>query len=188
MKTRDFQLHLLSRMRGARVDAALVALAATRDAVAAAAAEAQRLALEETVHPTSLYSSILGPPVEEVPEERPPGDSFHGSRALHFHLPLWPDLAFVVREHPSGYAWGPGFQRRRGGHPPRLATALDLEPWSVVASEVTARFGTPTTSDAWSGWEDLIYEIPPAPGAAPAKMLLRFDLELLQDVQPWDAP
>jgi len=180
-----FQLYLLSRMRAEHaVKDALTKLGLTREDLERAAEEAGRYGFEETIHDAALYEAALGPPRLTKPvRDLDAASPFAGSTALHFALPLWPGFDFVVRRHPTGYAWGMGFARGEHEVPPPNS-AEDLKPWAFVEAEVTERFGKPTSADAWSGWEDLCYTIPDATGVRP--YLLQFDLNLLQKASPFD--
>jgi DNA-directed RNA polymerase specialized sigma24 family protein len=55
----------------------------------------------------------------------------------------------------------------------------------IAVGEITAAFGKPRSEDAWSGWEDLSYLIPEAPGGQVRRYLLRFDLNLLQIIEEY---
>ncbi len=183
MNKRTFQLYLLSRMRAeTRVTAALAALGATRADLPGAVAEAVAFGLETPGHRAALYSDILGAPVREV-QDAAREVPFAGSTRLAFDFEIFPGVELGVGRHPEGWAFDVGFDRRRGMAVPHLASSADLAAWMFVKAEISARFGTPTTEDAWSGWEDLSYRIPPEEGASPMMMLLRFDVGLLQSAE-----
>src|ERR1039458_9152676 len=118
MNTLTFQLYLLSSMRAvSNVETALGMLGASRLHAAQAAESARRLGFQEPGHPARLYVDALGPPRQEEPDlSVGVGSVLAGSTALLFRLPLWPAFDFVVRRHPTGYAWGMGFQRASGTH------------------------------------------------------------------------
>jgi hypothetical protein len=185
MDRRSFQIYLLSKMRaGERVDEALTVLRASREDFPRVDAEAFALGLETPGHRAQLYVDMLGPPVRESPHGYE--EQFTGSTRLAFALDVFPEVEFIVARHPRGDAFELCFARRGGSARPPLATAADLAPWKFVIEEVTARFGEPKIEDDWSFWADLSYWIPPAEGAAPVPMMLRFDRGLLQIVEPLD--
>jgi len=179
-----FQLHLLSRMRAtSKVDDALQRLSASRQDAARADEEAERLGFYEPIHAAQLYREVLGVPFRCEPERSIGPDSpFAGSTILRFRLPLWPEFDFLVREHPTGYAWGRGFDRTENTKAPPLRSVADLSPWAFVEAEVTTCLGQPNREDAWSGWEDLSYMIAESEGASRRRYLLGFDLNLLQTI------
>jgi hypothetical protein len=182
MNRNDFQLYLLSRMRAASaVDQALKSLGCTRHDAFIARKKAVAYGFEELGHPARLYVQVLGEPDESRMQEDPP-KQFAGSMQLRFRLPVWPDFDFVVREDESGTAWNPEVARARAIPVPPIESADDLAAWRLVKPEVTARFGRPKTSDAWSGWEDLIYRMPIRQGGVPERVLVAFDFGLLQSV------
>jgi hypothetical protein len=187
VKQHDFQLYLLSRMRAsARVDDALRALGATRGDLSLSALSAQRMGFEEPGHSTDLYRAVLGEPHTVEPAHDIAADSpFVGSRILRFSLSSWSDFDFSVREHPSNYAWGVGFERAHAAVIPTLQSVVDLAPWGFVEAEVTARLGEPTRTDAWSDWEDLCYSSLDAAGVM-RRYLLQFDFNLLQNISVLD--
>ena len=186
MNERTLQLYLLSRMRAReRVSTALARLGATADEMRLAYEAADRLGLEDTRATTQSFTDALGSPTSTALDTSvEPGSALSGSRWLRFTLPVWPDLDFAVRAHPDGYAWGKCFRRPLDREPPPLLTVHDLAPWRFVESEVTRAFGPSKSEDAWAGWEDLSYAIPETPGGPTRRYLLRFDMDLLQSIEP----
>jgi hypothetical protein len=180
---RSFDLYLLSRMRALRqVDAALVRLSASREEMTEAAASVVRAGFEELVIPVRRYWDVLGTPDREEPETSVGVDSpFAGSQLFRFRRPPWPELDVAVRADRRGYAWGLSFLRGDGVQALPLTSAADLASWRFVRSEIIASFGAPRIEDAWSGWEDLSFELPDEPDGLRRRYLLRFDLDLLQE-------
>ncbi|MFF3326779.1 hypothetical protein [Streptomyces sp. NPDC002889] len=85
----------------------------------------------------SRYRSVLGEPEQVV--RRRIGDL--ECDALHWRLPLWPDLRFEVLAAPdSGAVWNEWLVRAPGAPAPELRTADDLRPWSCTVDEVAAAF------------------------------------------------
>ncbi|WP_437673221.1 hypothetical protein [Sorangium sp. So ce131] len=185
MDKRTLLLYLLSRMRSKeRVREALADLGASEEDVNEAYEAADRLGFEAT-HAAAHYIDALGPPTSSALDTSvDPSSPFAGSRLLRFSLPTWPELDFAVRAHPTGYAWGRCFLRSLAGATPPLTTVRDLAPWRFVDAEVTKAFGPSKSEDAWAGWEDLSYSIPESPGGPTRRYLLRFDMGLLQAVDP----
>jgi hypothetical protein len=181
---RGFQLYLLASMRARRAVAdALARLDAVHGDLAIAVATAERTGFAEIGHPARLYATVLGAPVASQPDESADANSsFAGSIADRYELELWPDFDYVVRRTPEGVAWGMGFVRRLRITIPPLATVADLAPWRFVESEIAARFGGRRSEDAWSGWEDVSYEIPASPAAPARRYVLAFDRDLLQTI------
>jgi hypothetical protein len=187
---RGFQLYLLSRMSAKPlIAAALRTLGATEAESLDARGEALSLEFETPGHPAQLYRGVLGAPAAINRDLRIASTSpFAGSCALRFRLPLWPALDYVVHEHPTGYAWSPGFGRAGGFPTPALDSAADIHPFDLVIDEVTHRFGSPKTEDAWTNWELLTYRIPESPGGPLTELLLCFDFNLLQTIEKAGLP
>jgi hypothetical protein len=181
---RTFELALLAGMRAASyVTEALRELAAGEADLRAARERLWEIGFHTPGHLAELYRAILGPPHSVELDDLPPESPFAGSRSLRFQLPLWPEHDFVVHEHPSGYAWGNGFRAgAERARPPR--SAADLAPWGFTKEEIEAQLGPGRVEDAWGDFADIVYRIPPTPGASPREYLLAFDFGLLQVVQP----
>ncbi len=178
-----FSLYLLSRMRGAAmVAAALESRALTADAMREAARHVGRdLGLDDIGHRLGAYVGLLGPPMDAVPEPGiGPDEAFGGSMRHTFHLPLWPGMDFIVRTHREGYAWGPELVRRAGVVPPLPDRPEDLQPWTVLDSEVRGRFGRFAVEEAWNHGKDAEYHVGRAGGRM--TVVLVFDFALLQSV------
>jgi hypothetical protein len=183
---RLFQLYLLSRMRAeAAVVEALRRLQASSEDLGAAAAAAEEAGFEGPFHSASLYTQVLGAPAASAPDVAPVANpAFAGSLLHRYHLELWPELDFVVRETRDGQPWGVGFARPPGASAPPLSSLQDLAPWRFVEEEVAARLAGRKSEDAWSGWEDLSCLVPVTPGGPPRRYLLGFDFNLLQTIAP----
>ena len=184
MDQRAFLLALLFRMRSnERVRAALSDLGASEEEMHRAHQAAEGLGFETAQ--AAQYLETLGPPISSAVDTSVDASSpFAGSRMLRFALPLWPGLDFALRAHPAGYTWGRCFLRSVGAATPPLTTVRDLAPWRFVDTEVTQAFGPTKSEDAWAEWEDLSASIPESPGGPARRYLLRFDLGLLQAIEP----
>jgi hypothetical protein len=182
---RFFELYLLSRMRAQdRVSIALTALGASRTDMGASRAQAVRMGFEEAVHSADLYKEVLGAPRSTHPDQSPNlTGAFAGSVLHRFRLTIWPDFDFGVREAPSGFSWGMGFFRPVGTKLPVLASVADLVAWAVLEADATARFAGRQMEDAWSGWENVSYLIPPSVGEPNVRYLLGFDWNILQTIR-----
>jgi hypothetical protein len=97
--------------------------------------------------------------------------------------PCGQTLTFVVNERPDGQAWDPRFERKMGTQMPALDSITDLQSWKFVKDEVTNRFGTPESGDAWDYWEELYYMIPSNTGGPIRRCFLLFDYKLLQSFE-----
>ena len=105
----DFELWLLGKMSGDNVPHALRQLARTEADMRKTAAELGAV-FDRPGHAAAEYGRIIGTPLATTVLNET--GAFAGSLQRAFHLPLWPDMTFVVNEHPTGHAWGAGF---RGG-------------------------------------------------------------------------
>jgi hypothetical protein len=140
-----FELYLMAHMRGrAAIEAALLSLElapAHIDRAEKRVAEAMDF-FDMKQHPLDVYVDVLGTPLESTPDEAcASSEAFAGSQRHRFHLPAWPELDFVLRTHPEGWVFGPELVRRVGARPPAPKAARELQPWSIVESEVVAQFG-----------------------------------------------
>jgi hypothetical protein len=137
--------------------------------------------LEGRAHPLQAYLQILGQPSETSPEPSAAGsDAFRGSLCHRFALRRWPAFDLLLRSHPTGWVWGPEFLRRRGEPAPTPVELAQLTPWSVLESEVLARFGPFHEETAWNLQKTATYLVHSPHG--PQRIELAFDLSLLQTV------
>jgi hypothetical protein len=182
-EARSFELYLMAQMRGeARIEAALSFLRITPEEARAAAHHlGHEVGFDRIGHGIDLYRRILGAPIETVSE---PGlkahQSFAGSLRHRFSLPLWPTLDFIIRSHRDGWAWGPEFIRKPGEPIPGAGRPEDLEPWSIVESDVLERCGPFAAEDAWNFGKDATYFVERA--GARFRIALLFDFALLQRI------
>jgi hypothetical protein len=182
---REFELYLLSQMKARdAVDNALTAVGIPAKDLDAIRAGKLATALASPGHNAQLYVDVLGEPVESaVVGGLKPNSPFAGSTAMRFRLPLWPEFFFVVNRHPSGFAWGPRFERPRGKRPPGVKTVADLMPWRFVEDDFVDLGANLRLEDAWNDWKTTWYEVPLAPQGPVASCLLVFDFHLLQAVE-----
>jgi hypothetical protein len=179
-----FELYLMSLMRGkSQINSVLASFGISTEAMEEAASQVAGTVgfLELAGFPLDVFRPILGAPIETTREPGIDVDSpFDGSKRHRFHLPLWSDFDFILRTHPAGWVWGPEFVRRPGVPSPTLGRARDLQPWSVVESEVVARFGPFACEDAWNLGKDATNVV--VDSGVRVETVLVFDLALLQRV------
>jgi hypothetical protein len=186
-KSRLFQLYLLSFMR---VDPVALSKALRQ----LQSDEAELKAIERSMKgrayqaiggpDAGFYREMLGQPVlEESIDNNTLPAVFHDSIALHYSLPLWPDLDLVVNVLPDGGTFDTGFRRSNTVKAPPLNSFSDLGPWRFVKEEVDARFGSPQFGDAWDNWEEVYYTIPGSAGGRPQRCFVLFDFNLLQSAE-----
>jgi hypothetical protein len=179
---RSYQLYLLFQMnRSPKVEAALARLGADQVAMVEAVERVgNQMGLNEPGHGIELYRQLLGPPLDTALEpDVDAAGSFVGSLRHRYHLPLWPEFDFIIRSHPEGWAWGPRFIRAAGSTAPTPARIVDLEPWSMLESEVLARFGPFYEEYAFNHSSEAIYLLDPSTGL---RASLAFDFQLFQSV------
>lgn len=179
-----FELYLMTLMRGsARIDSALLSLGISCDSMRAVARHVASCAgfLDLVPHELGTYVDILGAPAETIVEPGTmAGGAFGGSRRHRFHLQLWSDFDFILRTNLGGWVWGPEFVRRPGVSVPVMEDVCDLCPWTVLDTEVVARFGPFASEEAWNLGKDATYVVDRV--GAPVEIALVFDLGLLQRV------
>jgi hypothetical protein len=179
---RSYQLYLLFQMHcPPKVDAALARLGADQAALLEAVDRVgTRMGLNEPGHGIECYRQLLGPPLDTAPETEVAAEgSFAGSLRHRYHLPLWPEFDFIVRSHPEGWAWGPRFIRAAGSMVPSPGRLVDIEPWSMLESEVRARFGPFDEEFPFNHSNEAIYLVDASTGA---RASVTFDFQLLQSV------
>jgi hypothetical protein len=182
---RAFELYLMAHMRGrAAIEAALASLElspADVDEAEKRVAKAMDF-FDMKQHPLDVYVDVLGAPLESTPDEvSSRSEAFAGSLRHRFHLPVWPELDFVLRTHREGWTFGPELVRRVGARPPVAKTARELQAWSIVESEVVAQYGAFATEDAWNSGKDASYLV--EEGGARYEIVLTFDFALLQKIE-----
>lgn len=181
------ELWLLSQMRAeSRKDAALAALGLDPPAMQQAVQYVgETLGLHRPGHSIDPYRRMLGAPLESDAEPNVgPTTGFAGSLRHRFHLPLWPDLDFVVRSHREGWAWGPELVRRAGAPVPDPRRIEEIEPWSMLETEVRARFGPFSDEYPFNYSNEAYYSPAPPPSEPHPALLLLFDFGLVQQVKP----
>lgn len=165
----DLELWMLAKMRAPRVATALAQLGSSTDQMKRTAAVLGAV-FDKPGHAAAEYRRILGPP-----RATHPGTStgtFAGSLRHEYTLPLWPDVVFIVNEHPQGYAWGFGFE----GGPASLPADLgSIEPWHWTADRLRREAIDIEILEEWSF--DLEANLTFANGA---RFHATFDLGLLQ--------
>jgi hypothetical protein len=182
---RAFELYLMAHMSGRpAIEGALasfqLSLADIEEAEKRVASTMDFFDMKQ--HPLDIYVAVLGAPLESTRDEAMDGsEAFAGSQRHRFHLPAWPELDFVLRTHPEGWVFGPEFVRRIGARPPSPTTARELQPWSIVESEVVAQYGPFASEDAWNSGKDASYIV--EDGGARYEVALTFDFALLQKVE-----
>jgi hypothetical protein len=183
--TRAFELYLISLMQGRpHVESVLRSLGISSDEMLRTADEVALEVgfLELVPRHLDAYCQILGLPLETTVEPGiRAGNSYAGSKRHRFHLPLWPDFDFLLRTHPAGWIWGPEFVRRPGAPIPSPTRVTELQSWTVVESEVVARFGPFALEEAWNLGKDGSYLLTESVERFEVKLV--FDLALLQQVQ-----
>jgi hypothetical protein len=181
---RSYQLYLLFQMnRSPKVEAALAQLGADKTAMIEAVDRVgTQLGLNEMGHSIECYRQLLGPPLDTV-LETDLRESWAGSLRHRYHLPLWPEFDFIVRSHPEGWAFGPRFVRAAGSVAPSPARIFDIEPWSMLESEVRARFGPFDEEYPFNHSNEAIYLIDRSAGV---RASLAFDFQLFQSVAEAD--
>jgi uncharacterized protein YjbI with pentapeptide repeats len=167
------ELWMLAKMRGPRTEAALHLLkrstadmidiaelvGAVLDKPGAAAAEYQRIL--RTPRATRLVTAT---------------GTFAGSFRHEYLLPLWPDVVFVVNEHPDGYAWGIGFE---GGPAELPADPQSIEPWRWTAERLRREAMNVEVLEEWNFDLEANLTFPNG-----QRFHARFDLGLLQTWEP----
>ncbi|MGW0609954.1 hypothetical protein [Streptomyces sp. NPDC002788] len=128
--------------------------------------------------PLSRYRSILGDPESRTP--RRIGDL--DCEALHWPLPLWPDLRFEVLTAPNRAVWNEWLVRAPGTEGPGLRTLDDLTPWSCTVDEAARAFAParPLEGTAPTRW-GLAFTAPDAQGVR-REAVAEFTWGLLQRV------
>lgn len=169
----DLELWLLAKMSSACVSTALDQLGKTNDALRRTAAELGEI-FDQAGHAAAEYRRILGAPI--VTTIATETGAFAGSLRHEYRLPLWLDVAFVVNEHPSGYAWSVGFHGGPDSLPTDLAT---IAPWRWSADRLRGLAINTEIVDQWSYDLDAILTF-----ASGARFRARFDFELLQTWAP----
>jgi len=167
---------------------ALTFLSATRGELESAKARITALGLATPGHSVDLYTRLLGPPLDVTTfHSLSETGVFANSLGLRFHLPLWPELDFIVNQTTEGMAWGWTFVRSRGSQPPVITSLRDLTLWSLVVGDFK-QFEPLEREDAWNHWESRWLMIPLSPGGPVRRCLVEFDFELLQKIHdPEDA-
>ncbi|MDN0194408.1 hypothetical protein [Streptomyces sp. S.PNR 29] len=127
----------------------------------------------------SRYRSVLGEP-ESVTSRRI-GDL--ECEALHWRLPLWPDLRFEVLVAGNGAVWNEWLVRAPGARGPALHTVDDLTPWSCTIDEAARAFSParPLQGSAPTRW-GLAFTAPDTEGAR-HEVVAEFTWGLLQRTQ-----
>jgi hypothetical protein len=175
----EYLLYLLSKMRAvAHVDAALLALGATRTDLQRAAEAIAKW--ETTALPAAQLDRWLGPARSERPataEEAP--RQFAGSLRRGWTLAPWPALEYVVFVHREGWVWGNEFIQPADVALPDLAR---VEPWEWAKNRLVAGAVEVQVHDQWSFDFDarLSYDTPSGRRSFDA----RFDLGVLQSWSP----
>jgi Pentapeptide repeats (8 copies) len=99
----QLELWLLAKMSSPRVASAIAALGKSDDDLRRVAGELG-VVFDKPGHAAAEYRRILGAPIATTMATAT--GTFAGSMRHEHRLPLWPDVVFVVNEHPDGYAWG----------------------------------------------------------------------------------
>jgi hypothetical protein len=182
---RAFELYLMAHMRGqSKVDSTLVSLGISAGSLREAAGHMKFAVgfFELTARELDAYVRILGEPIETVPEQGlAPGEAFWGSQRHRFRVPLWPDFDLILRTHLAGWVWGPEFVRRPSATVPAVGRVRDLQPWTILESEVSAHFGPFASEVAWNLGKDVTYIVEEA--GEHVEIALIFDFALLQSVE-----
>ena len=165
----DVELGLLAGMRArASVAAALATLGCDRGDLARASPERPRR-LDD-------YRRALGAELSAGWELGLPVDSpYAGSRHYRFCTTLWPGFDLLVRDHPTGFTWGPELVRATGTPIQEARSVEELVPWTILDSEVQARFGPHLEETRWEHGVDAL---------RPDGLVLAFDYGLLQEARP----
>ena len=162
----DLEVWMLAKMRGPRAEAARAQIGRSVDPAVAAV-------FDKPGHAAAEYQRILGAHVWKMAEAT---GTFAGSYRHEYVLPLWPDVVFVVNEHPDGYAWGQEFQ---GGPAELPADLASIEPWRWTAERLRREATHVEVLEEWSFDLEAILTF-----ASGARFHARFDLGLLQAWEP----
>jgi uncharacterized protein YjbI with pentapeptide repeats len=172
----DFEFWALARMSSPRAVAAAAGLGATEADLRRAAADLDTV-FDQPGHTAAEYRRVLGKPTTTRLAEA--SGAFAGSLRHEYHLPLWPDVVFVVNEDRNGTAWGAGFE----GGPSVLPSNLDeVEPWQWTAERLRREALSVEVHEEWTYDLDATFTFA-APGG-PRCYRGRFDLGLLQRWEP----
>jgi hypothetical protein len=179
-----FQVYLLSKMSAlGLVNEALARLGISHDEMhEKAAAIAAKYGLGEIVHPAAAYQELIGPPaLERERDNDETEDVFAGSIQRCYALPLWPAVHFVVHEHPTGYAWGFGFEQRKSlpARQDRVDLAERVRPWEFALDALLGAATEVERLDEWTHFLEAILTFSSGDGRKSA-WRARFDVGLLQ--------
>ncbi|WP_162908408.1 hypothetical protein [Allorhizocola rhizosphaerae] len=184
---REYQLHILATMPlSRRVMDALDELRATPDEARTTLNNAERVGLFRPGHLIELELSILGEPSTELSRPLPGepfSESFAGSRAFAFQLPVFVGLHYVINVTPTGVVWGQHMARPMDQSTPMIETFDDLQPWRFVKEEVLAALRTHELIDEFSFSETYSGVMDEPRFAHGRSVVVRFDFGLLQEAQ-----
>ncbi len=169
----DLELWLLAKMSSASVSTALDQLGKTDNDLRRKAAELGTV-FDQAGHAAAEYRRILGAPIATAMTNET--GTFAGSLRHEYRLALWLDVAFVVNEHPAGYAWGVGFHGGPDSLPADLGT---IAPWRWCADRLCSLAIDTEIVDQWTYDLDTILTF-----ANGRRFRARFDFELLQTWAP----
>ena len=129
-----------------------------------------------------IYLEFLGTPLDvTVDRQAADNPAFKGSLRYLFDVPPWSHFRLAVNVHPEGWVWRCQFTRRgdQEWQPPRVELE-QLQPWSILDTEVESIYGPFARDDTWNFGRDGVYLAKRGPHEA--EITLEFDFGLLQRV------
>ena len=168
----EFELWALAKMSSPKVLVAAAQLGATEPEMQKLAAELDAV-FDYPGHPESEYRRVLGKPANSAPANAT--GEFAGSFRHEYHLPLWPEVVFVVNEDRNGTAWGFGFEGGSATLPDNLA---EIAPWLWTAERLRREAIAVEVHEEWSHDLDASFSFTTPTGLQ--RFRARFDLGLLQ--------
>jgi hypothetical protein len=146
----SFELRLLERMSERYASSTLQEIGLAEAEAARIRAQCPLKLPEQLDSDVTIYTSLLGKPVQSQSLGNDVPEVFAGSTANYFVLPLWPHLYWAVNTRPDGRAWGVGFRNQ---------AALDfeqIEP-SVIRKGLWTRSALEHIADhheLYDGWDE----------------------------------
>jgi hypothetical protein len=171
------QAYLLAQMRATdRVAQAYQQLGLVEDLRSRLHREASARGLGDPAHPMSLYSALLGDPLNRT--EVAHSDRY-AQRVDIYLLPLWPEFSFRVHGSTEGTVGRVGFGSWTA--PTCLPDVAGLKPWAAVVDQLAPILATGQLLDEWFPQRD--YSLPTTAQRG-QRLMLQFDFDLLQGLIP----
>jgi uncharacterized protein YjbI with pentapeptide repeats len=172
----EFELWALAKMSSPNVMRVASELGVTAPEMQKIAAELDAV-FDYPGHTEAEYRRVLGKPANSAPANA--SGEFAGSFRHEYHLPLWPDVVFVVNEDRNGIAWGSSFEGGSATLPDNLA---EIAPWRWTAERLRREAVAVEVHEEWSYDLDASFSFTTPTGLQ--RFRARFDLGLLQR---WEA-